>query len=139
MIFVRSSLTILFENPFWVGIYEREYDNQYEVCRIVFGAEPKDYEVYEYMLKSWHRLKFSSPIKSDSVHKNHTNPKRIRRMINKQIQSKGMGTKAQQALKRQYEISKQLSKSAAKERHDAEKNYKNELKQKKKHEKHKGH
>ncbi|MGN0183144.1 MAG: DUF2992 family protein [Candidatus Ornithomonoglobus sp.] len=32
MIFVRSSLTILFENPFWLGIYEREYDNQYEVC-----------------------------------------------------------------------------------------------------------
>ena len=28
-----STLTVLFEDPFWVGIYERESDGRYQVCR----------------------------------------------------------------------------------------------------------
>ena len=60
---IKSSLTIMFEDPFWVGIYERYDDGQYEVCKISFGAEPKDYEVYGFLLKNWNNLKFSPPIK----------------------------------------------------------------------------
>ena len=41
----KSSLTILFEAPFWIGLYERTYSGKYEVCKITFGSEPKDYEV----------------------------------------------------------------------------------------------
>lgn len=40
----KSSLTILFESPFWIGLYEHIDNNKYEVCKITFGAEPKDYE-----------------------------------------------------------------------------------------------
>lgn len=36
-----SRLTILFDDPFWIGLYEREDDTEYSVCRIVFGAEPR--------------------------------------------------------------------------------------------------
>lgn len=43
-----SKLTVLFEDPFWIGLYEREYNGRYEVCKITFGAEPKDYEVYDF-------------------------------------------------------------------------------------------
>lgn len=46
-----SSLTILFENPFWIGLYERIDGNRYEVGKITFGAEPKNYEVYDFMMK----------------------------------------------------------------------------------------
>ena len=42
---IKTSLTILFENPFWIGLYERIDNEKYEVCKITFGAEPKDYEV----------------------------------------------------------------------------------------------
>ena len=35
-----STLTILFEDPFWVGLYEREEDGRYSVSKITFGAEP---------------------------------------------------------------------------------------------------
>ena len=38
----------MFEDPFWVGIYERYDDGQYEVCKITCGAEPKDYEAVSY-------------------------------------------------------------------------------------------
>ena len=44
---VKICVTVLFENPIWIGLCEREADGLYEVCRTVFGAEPKDYEVYE--------------------------------------------------------------------------------------------
>lgn len=41
----KSSLTILFENPFWIGLYERIDGDKYEVCKITFGAEPMICEV----------------------------------------------------------------------------------------------
>ena len=63
----QSSLTILFEAPFWIGIYERSCNGKYEVCKITFGAEPKDYEVYEFLLKNWHKLKFSPPIQAEVI------------------------------------------------------------------------
>ena len=47
---MKCSLTILFEDPFWIGLYERFDEDKYEVCKITFGAEPKDYEVYELRL-----------------------------------------------------------------------------------------
>ena len=46
----QSSLTILFEAPFWIGLYERTDNGKYEVCKITFGSEPKDYEVQAYRL-----------------------------------------------------------------------------------------
>lgn len=52
---MKSSLTIWFENPFWIGLYERIDGDKYEVCKITFGAEPKDYEIYDFLLKNWHK------------------------------------------------------------------------------------
>ena len=40
---MKSSLTVLFEDPFWVGIFERIDDGKLSVCKVTFGAEPKDY------------------------------------------------------------------------------------------------
>ena len=37
----KSSLTILYENPFWIGLYERFDDDKYEVCKITFGADAR--------------------------------------------------------------------------------------------------
>lgn len=53
----KGSFTISFENPFWIGLYERIDGDKYEVCKITFGAEPKDYEIYAFLLKNWHKLK----------------------------------------------------------------------------------
>jgi len=103
---IKSSLTILFENPFWIGLYERIDNNRYEVCKIVFGAEPKDYEVYDFLLENWHKLKFSPSVKAEKNEERKINPKRLKREINKQLENKGIGTKAQQALKMQHELRK---------------------------------
>lgn len=135
---IKSSITILFENPFWIGLYERIYNNQYEVCKITFGAEPKDYEVYDFLLQNWHKLKFSPPVKADRSEERKINPKRMQREINSQLQNKGIGTKAQQALKLQHEQSKVNSKLQKRENKEAEKERQFTLRQEKKKTKHKG-
>jgi hypothetical protein len=70
-------LTVFFEEPFWVGIYERECDGKYEVCKITFGAEPKDYEVYDFMLKSYGKLRFSPSLETLAIGEKRINPKRM--------------------------------------------------------------
>ena len=134
----KSSLTVLFENPFWVGIYERIDDGKYEVCKITFGAEPKDYEVYDFLLKNWHKLKFSPSVKVDKVEELKVNPKRMQREINNQLKNKGIGTKAQQALKLQHEQTKIERKIQSREQREAEKERQYALRQEKKKLKHRG-
>jgi hypothetical protein len=103
---VKSKLTVFFDNPFWVGVYERIYNDKMEVARIVFGEEPKDYEVYEFLLTNWSNLRFSQPIEVENVIERKINPKRVQRQINNQLSQTGIGTKAQQALKLQQEEGK---------------------------------
>ena len=135
---IKSSLTIMFEAPFWIGLYERYDDGKYEVCKITFGAEPKDYEVYDFLLKNWKKLKFSPPIKSEIVEEKKINPKRLQREINNQLQERGIGTKAQQALKLQHEQNKLERKTISREQREIEKERQYALRQEKKKAKHRG-
>mgnify|MGYP002430999977 CR=1 FL=1 len=135
---ISKHLTILFEAPFWIGLYERIENGKYEVCKITFGAEPKDYEIYEFLLKNWGRLRFSPPIKAEATLEKKINPKRMQREINSQLQDKGIGTKAQQALKLQHEQYKLERKTKSREQREAEKERQYALRQEKKKAKHRG-
>ena len=133
-----SKLTVCFEDPFWVGIYERECDGRYEVCKITFGAEPRDCEVYDFLLKNWSHFKFSPSIQGVRCCDRKTSPKRMQRSIRRELQQ-GIGTKAQQALKLQHEQRKQTQKTAAKESRDQEALRRFALRQEKRKAKHRGH
>lgn len=134
----KSSLTILFENPFWIGLYERIDGDKYEVCKITFGTEPRDYEIYNFLLKNWHRLNFSPPIKTDKIEERKINPKRMQREINSQLENRGIGTKAQQVLKLQHEQGKIERKVQSRELKEAEKERQYAIRQEKKKTKHRG-
>ncbi len=134
----KSKFTVLFEEPFWVGIYERQDGDRYEVCKITFGPEPKDYEVYDYLLKNWSKLQFSPPINTDSISEKRLNPKRAQRTAKKQLRETGMGTKAQQALKLQQEQGKLKRKKLMREQKKAEKEHLFKLRLGKRKEKRKG-
>lgn len=135
---VNGKLTVYFEEPFWVGIFERIEDGKLFVAKVTFGAEPKDYEVLEYVQKYYVSLKFSPAV--DTVVKDiNRNLKRMQREARKQMQKTGIGTKSQQALKLQQEQNKQECKIRSKEKKEAEELRKFEMKQQKKREKHKGH
>ena len=134
----KSSLTILFENPFCIGLYERIDGDKYEVCKITFGTEPRDYEIYNFLLKNWHRLNFSPPIKTDKIEERKINPKRMQREINSQLENRGIGTKAQQALKLQHEQGKIEWKVQSREQKEAEKERQYAIRQERKKAKHRG-
>ena len=133
-----GKLTVFFEEPFWVGVFERVSDGQMSVCKITFGAEPKDYEVLEFILSQYYKLKFS-PAVDVEVRKSADNPKRRQRDAHKQVQNSGIGTKSHQALQMQREEMKTERKLISKEQKEAEKLRQFDLKQQKRKEKHKGH
>lgn len=57
----RGSLTVYFDDPFWVGVFEITMENMLSVAKITFGSEPKDAEVLEFVLKNYYALHFSPP------------------------------------------------------------------------------
>ena len=42
-----SRLTVFYEEPFWVGVFERMEGDRLSVSKVTFGAEPKGYEVLD--------------------------------------------------------------------------------------------
>ena len=73
-------LTVFFEEPFWVGVFERMEKGKLSVCKVTFGAEPKDYEVWEFVLRHYQDLKFSPVIKAE-LKQSADNPKRRQRSV----------------------------------------------------------
>ena len=59
---MKINLTVFFEDPFWVGVFERFEDETLSVCRVTFGAEPKDCEIKDYVLRNYSELTFSSAV-----------------------------------------------------------------------------
>lgn len=97
-----SSFTVFFEGPFWVGILEEEDSRGYRVTRTVFGAEPGNAELLEFMLNTFHLLlvglvsepaRPEGPFRPEGPH----NPKRIQREARRD-QGRGTSTKAQARL-----------------------------------------
>ena len=133
----QCKLTVFFEDPFWVGVFERIENGKLSVAKVTFGAEPKDFEIYEFVLKHYYDLQFS-PAVATVVKESKQNPKRIQREIKKALAQTGIGTKSQQALKLQQEQNKQERKVRSREQKLAEAERLFELKQQKKKEKHRG-
>lgn len=135
----RSQLTVCFDPPFWVGVYERTDDGQLSVSKIVFGSEPKDYEVYDHLLKNWHRLVFSPPVASREKVICPQNPKRLQRAIKETLNRQGISTKSQQALQLQREAHKTQRQERSREEKEAEKTRRFTQRQEKRKEKRRGH
>lgn len=131
-------LTLSFDGVFWVGIFERTYEGKYEASRFVFGSEPKDYEVYNFVLRNFYNVKFTASLPHEEIEGKKINPKRMQREIKKEIENREVGTKAQLAIKLQYEENKTQSKKARKERKEEEKERKFLLNIEKRKLKHKG-
>lgn len=135
----RAKLTVLFDPPFWVGVFERESGGRYEACRVVFGAEPRDFEVYAYILDHYDRLDFSPALPTETGAERELSPKRAQRLARRQTQSTGIGTKAQQALQLQREQNKTQRRTLSREAREAEEARRYQLRQEKRKEKHRGH
>ena len=116
----------------------KNHSDKLSAAKVVFDAEPKDYEVYEFVLQHYDHLQFS-PALAAAIKDTKENPKRMQRQIRKSLQNTGIGTKAQQALQLQREQGKEARKKATREEREAEADRQFALRREKQREKHKGH
>ncbi len=135
---MKASLTVFFEDPFWVGVFERLEDGKLSVCKVTFGAEPKDCEVFEFVLQHYYDLVFSPAIETET-RQAADNPKRRLRNARKDLENKGICTKARQALQKQYEETKAEHRQICRGKRDAEARRRFEMKQTRKKQKSRGH
>ncbi|CAK8054412.1 YjdF family protein [Eupransor demetentiae] len=136
---IQSSLTIVFEAPYYQGVFEVQEDYRYSVAKVNFGtSEPKLNLLQNFIVKRWFSLDFySQQIDRQKLHRK-VNPKRMQRLARKQAVN-GIGNKAQEALKRQSQAGKQLKKKNRKELKAQRVAEQFRLKQIKKAQKHRGH
>ena len=102
---MEGKLTVFFDDPFWVGVFEHCDNGRLSVCKVTFGAEPKEQEIYEFVLKHYTELRFSQEVEIKQ-RKAADNPKRRQRNARKQMERSGVGTKSQMALQKQLEQNK---------------------------------
>lgn len=131
-------LTVFYEEPFWVGVFERIEGDRLSVSKVTFGGEPRDYEVLGYVRRHYGELRFSDPV-PHQVREKADNSKRRQRAAAKEMQPTGVGTKSQQALQAQREQMKTERRRITKAEREAEEQRRYELRQQKKKEKKRGH
>lgn len=135
----KTTLTVYFDPPFWVGLFQREDETGCRVCKVTFGGEPRDQEVLDFLLRHWRDLRFSPPVASEKGAARLPNPKRMRREARRATQAVGTGTKAQQALQLQREQMKAERNTVSKARREEQRERKLALRQEKRRQKHRGH
>ena len=138
-----STMTLLHDGQFWVGICEHEENGSYGACRIVFGAaEPVDTEILAFVCRNWATLAFDLAVDGTlpctSSLLAHANPKRHQRAAKKLVGQSGVGTKAQQAMSAGYEARKVERRVDVRIARQVEAERRFKLKQAKRKEKHKG-
>lgn len=135
-------VTVLLENSFWVGLFERSDNEGYAVARKIFGGEPTDAELYEFVLTHFDELKFTEPKEFRLVIK-RKNPKRVQREVRHEMKKAKKGlpnvTHAQEVLRLELEKNKKLKKVISRTDKEAQQEERFHQKQEKKKKKQRGH
>lgn len=135
---LNGKLTIIFENPFWVGIFERETEAGFSAARWIFEKEPSDVEVYTFVLQHLKALRYSDPVPQKPESQKPNNYKRRMREAQNFISQDGVDQKAIEAIQSQKKKNRQIQKSIKKAEHEQLEHHRMMVRQKRKKEKHKG-
>ncbi len=136
-----SRFNVFFDDPFWVGVAEVVDDDRIRIARFVFGGnEPGAGDIYDFVINRYSHLKFDEVcIEPDVPIPQKINPKRQKRLINREMSRNGSGTKSQEALKRIMESRKIESRENGKVKKLEIEQRKYELKKQKRLDKRRGH
>lgn len=96
--------TVLFDDPFWIAIFEKSDETGYQVARHVFGALPNEAQLLEFSLNHLQVIHFSHPTVRDNSNNPATNFKRRQRQARKLAQSSSHLKQAWQAIQAEREI-----------------------------------
>ena len=132
------ALAVFFDEPFYIGLFERVEDGRLTVAKVVFGAEPSDVEVYAWLKENYFLLRFSPAIDGVKEIRAAANPKRRQRQAAK-AGFTGIGTRSQQAMQLAREDAKEARAVRSREQREAEEERRFLLRTEKKKAKHRGH
>jgi hypothetical protein len=115
---MEGKCTIYFEDPFWVGIFEREDENGYAAARQVFGAEPGDAELLQWIFSEYSHLSYSRARPQAAAGAKEVGFKRRQRELRQEMETSGVGTRAQRAVQAEYERRKQERQAETREQRE---------------------
>lgn len=133
-------LTIYFDGSFWCGLVEEDSNNHYQAIRYVFGPEPKDSEVLDFIAKRLPQLlEQSGSVISKQKAEKKMSPKRMQRLINREKRQPVVSTKAQMAMSELRDQAKVERKTLNRRKKAELADARFQQRQEKKREKHRGH
>ena len=118
------TLTVYFEEPFWVAVLERADPDGVRAIRVVLGGEPTDPELYDLLLRHGTRL-LAQLEDATPVHPTKRppeaarNPKRLARQAAREAARRLPSTAAQEAAKRATEARAAESRARRRTRDEA--------------------
>jgi hypothetical protein len=118
-------LTILFDAPYWVALLEVEQDGYLYAARHIFGAEPGDQEVYDFVQRDLMALQARMTVgtrvgmAAENSENRTTNYNRSQREVRRQLSQQVVVSKAQEALRLQIEQDKRERKQNRREEREA--------------------
>ncbi len=140
-------MTVYFDGVFWSALVEFiDRKGHYKAFRHVFGPEPKDNEVVEFIhfslekkLNKYENVDILDNSAVTDFSKKRTNPKRIQRELNKAKKQPILSTKAQISMQEIHESFKRESRELNKEFQESKRRLKYQQKREKRHQKKRGH
>ena len=78
---MHIALTVFFDGQFYVGLLERRNRGEMNAARVVFGAEPGDAELLDWIISGYPGAVFSPGVYAPREVKLAGNPKRRQRQV----------------------------------------------------------
>ena len=121
------TFTVCFDAPFWVGVLEVAEAGEVRATRHVFGSEPTDAELYQFLLRHGtmllERAHANPAVPAETRRVARPNPKRAMRLAARETARLAQGrrsTASQEALRLEVEQRKSRSTQEAGQRKQAE-------------------
>ena len=134
----QVTLSIFHDGQFFTALFERRDAHGFSVARRIFGAKPSDNEILDLIVSKYSSLRFSRPAADVKETALASNPKRRQREAAKAACAVCFSTKAQLAVKAQFEESKAVAKAERSHQQKRLADEKYALKQLKRKQKHRG-
>jgi hypothetical protein len=114
-------LTVWFDGEFRIGVGERVRDGEIFVVRHVFGPEPGDQAIYQFVMQGlWPLFRTCGAAAVHDAPPAPANPKRRQRLASRAVRSRGVATRSQEALRAALEAGKREDKLGGRARRRAE-------------------
>ncbi len=139
--------TVLFVDPYWIGLLETERGGRLFAAKFIFGAEPSDGEIaafvlsrdYDALIRSLTNAPIEAGVLVEAAQIRSVNFKRMQREIRQQIDDLSVSSKAHEAMRLQIEQHKKAARVESKAEREAKKNRKRQIALEKAKAKHRGH